>query len=94
MTFPATTTVVAGLGITQTFTGVNTFTGNAVAATGVTTMTDGFFYIPAASGAPTGVPTAYASRVPLYYDTSGEALYVYNGAWKKVSFLDNFLTQE
>jgi microcompartment protein CcmK/EutM len=94
MTFPATTTVVAGLGITQTFTGVNTFTGNAVAQTGTTTMTDGFFYIPAASGAPTGVPTAYASRVPLYYDVSGEALYVYNGAWKKVSFLDNFLTQE
>ena len=94
MTFPATTTVVAGLGINQTFTGVNTFTGNAVAQTGTTTMTDGFFYIPAASGAPTGVPTAYASRVPLYYDVSGEALYVYNGAWKKVSFLDNFLTQE
>lgn len=94
MTFPATSTVVAGLGITQTFTGVNTFTGNAVAASGTTTMTDGFFYIPAASGAPTGVPTAYASRVPLYYDVSGEALYVYNGAWKKVSFLDNFLTQE
>jgi len=94
MTFPATTTVVAGLGINQTFTGVNTFTGNAVAQTGTTTMTDGFFYIPAASGAPTGVPTAYASRVPLYYDVSGEALYVYNGAWKKVSFLDNFLVQE
>lgn len=94
MTFPATTTTVAGLGITQTFTGNNTFTGNTVAQTGTTTMTDGFFYISAASGAPTGVPTAYASRVPLYYDTSGEALYVYNGAWKKVSFLDNFLTQE
>lgn len=94
MTFPATSTVVAGLGISQTFTGVNTFTGNAVAQSGTTTMTDGFFYIPAASGAPTGVPTAYASRVPLYYDVSGEALYVYNGAWKKVSFLDNFLVQE
>lgn len=94
MTFPATTTTVAGLGINQTFTGNNTFTGNTVAQTGTTTMTDGFFYISAASGAPTGVPTAYASRVPLYYDTSGEALYVYNGAWKKVSFLDNFLTQE
>ena len=94
MTFPSTSTTVAGLGINQTFTGNNTFTGNTVAAQGVTTMTDGFFYIPSASGAPTGVPTAYASRVPMYYDASGEALYVYNGAWKKVSFADNFLVQE
>ena len=94
MTFPGTSTTVAGLSISQTFTGNNTFTGNTVAAQGVTTMTDGFVYIPAASGAPTGVPTAYTGRVPMYYDTSGEALYVYNGAWKKVSFADNFLVQE
>ena len=58
--------------------------GNAVTASGTTTMTDGFFYIPAAAGAPTGVPTAISGRVPMYYDTTNNNFYVYNGGWKKV----------
>ena len=62
--------------------------------TASTSMTDGFFYIPAAGGAPSGTPTAISGTVPLYYDTTNNYLYVYNGAWKRVSFADNFLTQE
>lgn len=82
MTFPNTSTTVAGLGISQTFTGNNTFSGNTVAGSGTTSMTDGFIYIPAASGAPVGTPTAYANRIPLYYDTNDDTLYVYSGSWK------------
>ena len=48
----------------------------------------------AAAGAPTGVPTAISGTVPMYYDATNNYLYVYNGAWKRVSFADNFLTQE
>lgn len=54
-------------------------------AGGSTGMTDGFFYIPAAAGAPTGVPTAIANTVPMYYDTTNNKFYVYNGAWKSVT---------
>jgi hypothetical protein len=61
--------------------------GNVRAASGTTTMTDGFFYIPAAAGAPTGTPTAIAGRVPMYYDTTNNEFYVYNTAWKKVALL-------
>jgi len=50
-----------------------------------TTMTDGFFYIPAAAGAPTGVPTSITGQVPMYYDSTNNNFYVYNGAWKKVT---------
>lgn len=59
--------------------------GNIYGASGTTGMTNGFFYIPAAAGAPTGVPTAVAGRVPMYYDTTNNQFYVYNGAWKKVT---------
>lgn len=61
-----------------------TSVGNVYTASGTTGMTNGFFYIPAAAGAPTGVPTAVAGRVPMYYDTTNNKFYVYNGAWKSV----------
>jgi hypothetical protein len=51
----------------------------------LTTMTNGFFYIPAASGAPTGVPSGVSGKVPMYYDLTNNQFYVYNTAWKKVT---------
>jgi hypothetical protein len=48
-------------------------------------MTNGFFYIPSASAAPSGTPTAISGYVPMYYDSSANQFYVYNGAWKKVT---------
>jgi hypothetical protein len=61
-----------------------TSTGNLHGTSGTTAMTDGFFYIPSAAGAPSGVPTAITGRVPMYYDTTNNNFYIYNGAWKKV----------
>ena len=68
--------------------------GDVYATAGTTSMTDGFIYIPSAAGVPSGVPTGQTGRVPLYYDSTNNYLYIYNGAWKRVSFADNFLTQE
>jgi hypothetical protein len=56
-------------------------------------MTGGFMNIPGGAGAPTGVPSN-TTGFPMYYDSTNNYLYVYNGAWKRVSFADNFLTQE
>ncbi len=49
-----------------------------------TNATDGFAYIPTCAGAPTGVPTAYTGKVAFIYDTTDDALYIYDGAWLHV----------
>ncbi len=61
--------------------------GNVIVGTAAlaTTATDGFLYIPTCAGTPTGVPTTYTGRVPIVYDTTGNKLWIYNGAWKSVA---------
>ena len=49
-----------------------------------TSATDGFPYIPANAGAPTGVPTAQAGYAPMYYDTTNHKVWVYDAGWKGV----------
>lgn len=72
-----------GSGITQKLTISNT--GNIYGLSGSTSATDGFFYIPSAAGAPSGTPTSVSGRVPMYYDSTNNKFYVYNGAWKGVT---------
>lgn len=49
-----------------------------------TTIAAGLFYIQAAAGAPTGVPTVRAGYVPVYFDSTNLFLYFYTGGtWKK-----------
>ena len=55
---------------------------------GAASMTQGFIWIPMGSGAP-GTPgnaTLMSGRAPLYFDSSSNKLYAYNGtAWKSVT---------
>lgn len=57
--------------------------GNLSLLAGTTTMTNGFVYIPAASGPPTGVPTSITGSVPMYADTLNNRFYLYiGGNWR------------
>ena len=59
--------------------------GNAyLGSSSSTTMTNGFFYIPSATGPPTGVPTSISGQVPMYFDATNNKFYIYNGGWKGV----------
>lgn len=62
----------------------NFFAGGVEVLAGTTTQAAGFLNCSAAAGAPTGVPTNPTGNVPLYYDTTNQRLYVYNGAWRSV----------
>lgn len=58
--------------------------GNNVMGTGAlaTNATNGFLYIPACAGTPTGTPTTYTGRVPLVVDSTNNKMYIYSGgAW-------------
>jgi len=63
-----------------------TSNGNVHLPAGTTAMTNGFFYIPKASGSPSGIPTEITGCAPLYFDSTNNRLYVYNttGGWKSV----------
>jgi hypothetical protein len=59
------------------------YSGDIYGIAGATSMTYGFAWIPAAAGAPTGVvqqADTLNNRVPLYFDTDDEVLYVYGTA--------------
>jgi len=60
--------------------------GDFIGPVGYTSMIDGFVYIPANSGAPTGTPTnVTGSNVPMYFDTNTDTLYIHNAtAWNSV----------
>ena len=60
--------------------------GNIVPGTAAlaTNATDGFLYLPTCAGAPSGTPTAFTGRVAMIYDTTDDALYIYDGAWLHV----------
>lgn len=59
--------------------------GNVVhgAAALATNVTDGFIYIAACAGAPSGTPTSFTGRVPLIYDSTNNQFYIYNSGWKQ-----------
>ena len=49
------------------------------------TAATGFLHIPTMAGSPTGTPTIRTGKVPLVYDTTNNALYVFsNSQWRAV----------
>ncbi len=71
-------TLVAGLTVKGTGSVV---LGSAAIATNAT---DGFIYAVSGAGTPTGTPTAFTGRVPIYVDTTNSQLWLYlGGAWKQ-----------
>lgn len=67
--------------------------GDFIGPIGGSSMIDGFVYIPAGSGAPTGSPTNVSSsptNVPMFFHTNSatntDVLYIHNGtSWKSVA---------
>ncbi len=59
--------------------------GNEVAVP--TSSSSGFLYIPTCAGVPTGTPTSRAGEAPLIYDSTDNALYIWNGSgWAGLPF--------
>ena len=73
-------TVAGGCSTTGLYIDANANT--LLGPTGMTSSSNnGFAYVPAASGAPTGVPTVYAGRVPIYVNTASNTICFYNSGW-------------
>jgi len=71
---------VVGLELTSN---LSTVIGDGTTTTSRTTK---FLYVPTFAGVPSGVPASEtAGTVPLGYDTVGNQLYFYNGAWVKLN---------
>lgn len=48
-----------------------------------TNATDGFLYVPACAGTPTGTPTSQTGKVPIVVDSTNNKLYFYSGGtWR------------
>jgi hypothetical protein len=58
-----------------------------------TNATDGFLYIAASAGTPTGTPTAFTGRVPVEVDSTNAFIYAYvSGTWKPTAPLNALWT--
>jgi hypothetical protein len=51
-----------------------------------TNMTNGFINIPGAAGAASGTP-GNTTGFPMYYDSTNNKIYVYNGSWRSTAAL-------
>jgi hypothetical protein len=49
-------------------------------------MTAGFINIPGAAGAASGTP-GNTTGFPMYYDSTNNKIYVYNGSWRSTAAL-------
>lgn len=66
-------------------TGLGNIVLGSIATAIPTSATDGFVYLPTATSSVTATPTTQTAKVAMYYDTTGNKLYIYNGAWKSVA---------
>jgi len=72
------------LGTTDIFIGTTTGSVAAGTASLATTATDGFLYVPACAGTPTGVPTTITGYAPIVVDSTNNIYYFYsNAAWRQ-----------
>lgn len=94
VTSSGTITLGGTLSVANGGTGTTTSTGTGSLVlsigptlTGTTSVAElaGILYIPAESVPPTHTPSSIPGHVTMYYDTTADELYVYNGSWKKIA---------
>jgi len=80
--FKTATAAVGTLTEAGRFTALQSFVLNNAAI--ATNATDGFIYLASGAGTPTGTPTTFTGRIPLYIDTTNSQLWLFmGGAWKQ-----------